>query len=132
MYVAATTKNNGVIVSAHQGFFTVVVIYAALIGLWGLFLYVRGSNPSSGYIGAIVIMEGIAIVQGLIGLAVVISGHRPHDPLHYVYGVVAVVVLPAAYFFSDNASERKDSLIFGLAGLLLVGIAIRAAATGGT
>lgn len=132
MFLAATTKNQGALAGLHQGFFTVVLIYAGLIALWGLYLYVRGSNPSGGYVGALFIMEGVAALQGIIGLAVLISGHQPHDPLHYVYGVLAVVALPAAYFLSSNATERRDSLIFGLAGLFLIGIAIRAATTGGT
>jgi len=51
--------------------------------------------------------------------------------LHYLYGVLAVITLPSAYFYGDRASERRDSLILGLAGLFLVGVAIRSMTTGG-
>ena len=43
-----------------------------------------------------------------------------------------VVTLPTAYFLSSGGTERRDSLIFGLAGIFLIGIAIRGITTGGT
>jgi hypothetical protein len=59
-----------------------------------------------------------------------LQGHRPADPLHYLYGVVLVVTLPTVYFMGNSASERRDSLYFGLAAAFLIGIAIRAGTTG--
>ena len=109
----------------HQGLARALLIYSAFMCVWGLFLYFRGSNPSGGYLGALVIDEGLAIVQSLLGLVVRVQGHVPHDPLHYLYGAAAVLTLPAAYLMSDGGQDRRDSLVFGLAGLLLVGIAIR-------
>ena len=114
----------------HQGFARVVLTYGVFMALWGLFLFVRGSNPSGGYLGALVLAEGVAILQGIIGLVLVLQGHRPADALHYLYGVAAVLVLPSAYLFSNRATERRDSLILGLASLFLVGVAIRGIATG--
>lgn len=131
MILAATTKNEGFVLTLHQGFFTVLLLYALFLALWGLFLYFRGSNPSGGYLGALLIVEGIAVFQGLIGLVLLLQGNRPHDGLHLLYGVVAVLTLPAAYFLSGQGRERKDSLVFSLAMLFLVGIAIRGATTGG-
>lgn len=122
---------HGVVLSLHQGFATVFMLYSLLMGLWGIFLYFRGRNPSGGYLGALVLDEGVAVLQGLIGIGLLLQGHRPADPLHYLYGVVAVITIPAAYFLGSGAQERKDSGIFGLAGLLLVGIAIRGMMTGG-
>ena len=120
------------IVDFHMNWSRVVVIYAAFLAVWGLYLWIRGSNPSPGYLGALVIAEGIFLVQGLAGLLALSSGHRPHDALHYLYGGVLVLTLPAAYFFGDGGRERRDSLIFGLAGLFLIGIAIRGITTGGS
>lgn len=132
MIIAAATTDKSATLSLHQGFFTVVLIYSALMALWGLFLYFRGSNPSGSYLGSLVLAEAVAILQGLIGLVLLLQGHRPGDGLHVLYGIVAVVTLPAAYFFSAHGTERRDSLIFGLSCVFLVGIAIRAATTGGS
>jgi hypothetical protein len=118
------------IVDFHMNWARVVVIYAAIVTVWGLFLWIRGSKPSPGYLGALVIAEGVFIIQGLGGLIALGTGHRPNDGLHYLYGVVLVLTLPVAYFFGNMASERRDSLIFGLATLFLIGIAIRGITTG--
>jgi hypothetical protein len=129
VFTAATT-HSGATVTLHRGFATVVLLYSVFMGLWGLFLWVRGSNPSGSYLGALILAEGVAVLQSLIGLVLLLMGHRPHDNLHYLYGVLAVITLPAAYAYGNRASERRDSLIFGLAGLFLAGIAIRNFGTG--
>jgi hypothetical protein len=129
--LARQATHHGVVFSLHQGFAAVFLLYSLFMGLWGIFLYFRGSNPSGGYLGALVLDEGVAVLQGLIGIVLLLQGHRPHDALHYLYGVVAVITLPAAYFLGNGAQDRRDSGIFGLAGLLLVGIALRGMATGG-
>jgi hypothetical protein len=129
MSVLAAT-DTGVPLTLHQGFARAFLIYSALLGLWGLVLWLIGRNPSGGYLGALVLDEGLAILQGIVGLVLRTTGHAPHDPLHYLYGVVAVVTLPATYYLSDEGTSRRDSLYFGLAGLFLVGVAIRAVSTG--
>lgn len=119
-------------VDLHNNFSRVVLIYAGIVAVWGLFLWIRGSNPSPSYLGSLAIAEGVFVVQGVIGLLVRGTGHFPHDALHYLYGVVLVLTLPVAYFMGNGASERRDSLLFGLASLFLIGIAIRGITTGGT
>jgi hypothetical protein len=130
MMFLATTKA-GPVLTLHQGFATVVLVYSAFMALWGFFLYIRGSNPSPGYLGALILDEGVAVLQGLIGIILLLQGHRPTDGLHYLYGFVAIVTLPVAYFMGSGAHERRDSGIFGLAALLLVGVAVRGIMTGG-
>lgn len=124
------TRAQPLSLTLHRGFFSVVLIYALMMAIWGIFLFLRGSNPSGAYLGALILAEGVAILQGIIGLVLVLQGHRPDDALHYLYGVVAVLVLPSAYLFSDSGTTRRDSLIFGVAALFLVGVAIRGATTG--
>lgn len=124
-------KSAGLPLVLHQGFARAFLIYSALMALWGLFLYVTGHNPSGGYLGALVLNEGLALLQGAVGLILRAQGHAPHDALHYLYGIVAVVSLPAAYFLSDEGTTRRDSLYFALASLFLVGVAIRGTVTGG-
>lgn len=130
---AATTQDKGLVVTLHRGFFSVLLLYSFFLMIWGLFLWLRGRNPSGGYLGALVIIQGVATFQALVGIVLLLQGHRPHEPaLHYLYGIAAVVALPAAYFMSAQGKERRDSGVFGLAMLFLVAIALRSASTGGT
>jgi hypothetical protein len=126
MTVAKTTS---LPLTLHQGFARALLIYALMLAVWGLFNYVRGSNPPGGYLGAMIILEGLAVVQSLVGVVLLGSGHRPDSTLHYLYGGAAVLTLPAAYFMSAGGRERRDSMVFGLAALLLVGVALRAMTT---
>lgn len=128
--IAAAVVHHGPAVSLHQGFASVVLIYSLLVALWGFFLFLRGSNPSGGYLGALILAEGVALVQSTVGLILLLLGNRPADALHYLYGVVSVITLPAAYAYSSRGHERQDSLIFALAALFLFGIAVRATTTG--
>ena len=123
-------KHDSLPLVLHQGFARAFLIYSALMGLWGLFLWIAGRPPSGGYMGALVLDEVLALVQGVVGLIVRTGAQAPHDALHYLYGIVAVVSLPAAYFLSDEGTTRRDSLYFGIAGLFLVGVAIRGTVTG--
>lgn len=118
------------IVDFHQSWSRVVLIYTVLLLIWALFLYVRGSNPSGSYLGALAIDQAVVVIQGIVGIILVVQGYRPGDGLHIVYGIVAFVTLPAAYFLSKGGTERRDSGIFALATLFLIGISIRAIATG--
>jgi hypothetical protein len=128
-YILAV-KQDSLPLVLHQGFARAFLIYSALMAVWGLFLYVIGRPPTGGYLGALVLDEGLALLQGVVGLILRTQGHAPHDALHYLYGIVAVVSLPAAYYMSDEGTTRRDSLYFGLAGLFLVGVALRGMGTG--
>lgn len=133
--VAAAAKSHqatGFAVSLHEGFFTVVVVYALIVTVWGALLFLRGSGPTGSYLGALVIMEAVALFQGLVGLIVLATGHRPDSGLHYLYGVAIALTLPVAYSYARLGDDRRASGIYALAGLLLVALAIRASTTGGT
>ena len=129
MMVAAATQHS-LQLTLHQGFFTVLLLYSAALFIWGILLFLIGRNPSGSYLGALAILEGVAILQGILGLVLLVTGHRPHDALHYLYGVIAVVTLPTAYFLSDNGTTKRDSFVFSLAAVFLVGVALRGAMTG--
>ncbi len=118
------------LVTAHQAWSQVVLIYLFLTGLFGLFLFFRKSEPSGQFLGALVIAECVVVVQGIFGILLVIQGYRPAAGLHFLYGVVALITLPSAYLYTRGATVRGSSLIFGGASLFLFGISIRAITTG--
>lgn len=124
-------QDKGITLTLHQGFAQAVLIYSAILAVWGLFLFLRGSNPSGSYLGALAIAEGLVVIQGLVGIVLLGQGHRPHDGLHLLYGVVGVLSLPIAYFYAGGTEDRQASLIFALAALFMIGVAIRATMTGG-
>ncbi|MGH2448600.1 MAG: hypothetical protein ACRDFS_08360 [Chloroflexota bacterium] len=128
--IDATVTHTATAVFIHQRFAVVVLVYALLMALWGFGLFLFKRPPSGGYLGALVLMAVVGIAQDVIGLALLALGHRPGGNLHYLYGLVVALTLPAAYTYSARGTARRDSLIFGIASLFLLGIAIRATMTG--
>ncbi len=107
-----------------------LVLYYAALGVWGLFLAVRKSGVSPSYRGALIIGVGIGVIQALIGIFLLVTGLRPADNLHFLYGATVILTLPLVLsYISDKKVSRP--LAFGLASLFMAGLAIRAITTGG-
>ncbi len=84
---------------------------------------------------AVLVVLGSTLVGCLIGAVLLVTGSRPADPLHFVYGPAAVLVLPVAIWVgargtrSGSARVPRDVWTAG-GGLVLLGIALRLFATG--
>jgi hypothetical protein len=72
---------------------------------------------------------------GLVGMARLIDGSHPADPLHLLYGPAAVICLPVAILIGARASAgrasrlRRDAWTV-LGGIVLLGLGLRLFATG--
>jgi len=111
--------------------FRVGLLITVIVGIWGLVTYFRRQPTSGGYRSLLVITEGVFILQGLIGLGLFLGGRRPHDSLHWLYGVLLVIALPIAATYASGREGRRESLVYGIAGLFMAGLTIRAFGTGG-
>jgi heme A synthase len=93
-------------------------------------MYFRRVPPSGGFRSTLVLTEALFIVQGLIGVGMFLGGRRPHDALHWLYGVLLVILLPIAATYTTGRGPRREALVYGIAGLFMAGLAIRALTTG--
>jgi mannitol-specific phosphotransferase system IIBC component len=105
------------------------LLITVIVGGWGLFMYVRRIAPSAGFRSTLVLTEGLFIVQGVLGAAIFTAGRRPHDNLHWLYGILLVIVLPIAMTYTSGRDERRQSLVYGIAALFMAGLSIRALTT---
>ena len=84
---------------------------------------------------AVLAVLGSALAAGLIGTVLLVTGSRPADPLHFVYGPAAVIALPVAIWVGARGTRggssrvRRDVWTAG-GGLVLFGIVLRLFATG--
>ena len=115
------------VLGLHAQLATTLVLFFALLGLWGLFLGIRASGPTPSYRGALVIGELAAIAQGALGLIVALE--RPLEGIHALYGVALVMALPLAATLVRDRRPRGQSVALGLAALFAAGLAIRGIAT---
>ena len=73
-----------------------------------------------------VLWAGFAIAaSALAGLAVALTDHPPRDPLHIVYGVLAVVGLPGAAVIARGRAGPAQTVVWAIAGLVVVIIVLR-------
>ena len=121
---------NQVLVIVHGLGARIVIAYSVILAVWGTYLYFRNHDLPGAFRSGFLIMGGLTAVQGLVGLAAFGAGGRPHELLHIVYGIFAVIFIPGAYLYSHGESRRRETVI--LAGAAwIVGIAyIRGFATG--
>ena len=108
-----------------------LVLYFAVVGVWGVFLGIRKAELSPGFRGALFIGVGLSVLQTLVGVVLVTTGLRPADNLHYLYGASLIVTVPlVGSYIADKKFSRP--LAYGLASLFMAGLAIRAITTGGS
>lgn len=129
------------------------VVAANLIaGLWGGVAWLR-REPSVAFWYLLRIAQAIVVAQVLLGTDLLLSGREPEDGLHYVYGLLPLLVTFLAEGARAGISERElegldfDALpaarrravalaitrsetgIMALSALVIFGLALRAAFT---
>jgi heme A synthase len=114
----------------HTGLFRTGLLITAFIGVWGLVTYFRKQPSSGSFRATLVLTEALFIVQGVVGVLMFANGRRPHDNLHWLYGVLLVIVLPIAMSYVSGRDPRREPLVYGIAALFMAGLTIRAFGTG--
>jgi hypothetical protein len=69
-------------------------------------------------------------LQVLVGAGTWLSGVRPRDDLHMLYGVVLLAVLPLADNFAEEAPPRARAGVLAVAALVGLALVWRLSSTG--
>lgn len=108
------------------------IMFALALGVWAAWNYFRGQGVTSSYWGAVVIGELLMLGQGVLGILLLLTGERPADILHLLYGVLVALTLPAVYVYTNGRTTRNENALYALASFFIFGLALRAITTGGT
>ena len=92
----------GIVIDIHRILSNTIWLFFLLLGLWGLYKAYRQEAVDGGYLGAMVIAEGLFIVQAVLGTIIGIS-NGSIDRIHVLYGVFGIVFLPFIYFYAKYA-----------------------------
>jgi hypothetical protein len=107
---------------------TVVMVAAGLFTIATGILALRGGSPIVEWLRrGMLTLVGIQVV---IGAVVYLTGRRPHEELHLLYGLVALGVLPLGSSFAEEAPPGPRAGVLAVAGALLLGLGWRLAVTG--
>ena len=118
-------------VNLHGTLFIAVALYLLICALWGLGLAIGRREISPSYRGSLRIAEALIVAQVLAGVVVFFTAPHPKIVLHYLYGLVILLALPAAESLGTQWWKgRRETLVVALGCLFAFGLAIRAAMTG--
>lgn len=121
--------NLGTVVFLHERIANAAVLYMAILGIWSFINYARGRGVEGSVIGAVVVGELLMLMQASLGIILLLSGLYPVRAIHFLYGSLAVIALPALWVYTRGATDRRASLIWALVGLFMVGLTLRAIGT---
>jgi hypothetical protein len=116
--------------SIHAFLARAFTIFALLIALYALFYLIRRQEIGGDFWGAVVIGEGLIVLQALLGLVRWIQGGYPARTIHFLYGALCVFTWPAVFVFTKGRTGRREVLVWLLVSAFLFGLALRAMSTG--
>lgn len=83
-----------------------VLVTNLVAGAWGAAAWVR-NRPAVGFWYALRIAQVAVVVQVLLGALLLLLGNESPDGLHYVYGILPLVVSLLAETVRAGAAERE-------------------------
>ncbi len=115
----------------HGNLANSVLLFMVIAGVWGIVTRFRNQSISGNYWGILAVGELLILGQGILGSYLWLIGERPgRMGVHILYGVVAVISLPAYYAITKGRDDKYASLAYGFLCLFLAAISLRAVATG--
>jgi hypothetical protein len=122
----------GTILWLHERTGNAIPLYMALMGILSFVNYIRGQGLDGGVIGAVIIGEILVLAQATLGIILFIAFSRFNNlTIHFLYGSLAVIFLPGLWLYTRGATDRRSSLIWGVAGIFMMGLTLRAIGTAG-
>lgn len=109
----------------HADFAWVVVATNAAVGLWALAAHVQERWRSPLLWRATLVAELTIFVEVSLGVALVAIEDYEVAQFHAFYGFVAIAAVGIVYSYRHQL-EPHVHLLYGLGGLFLVGLALRA------
>jgi hypothetical protein len=111
----------------HADFAWVVVVSNAIVGLWALAAHYRDELRVPALWRATIAAEVTIFVQVSLGVALVAVQHLEVAQFHAFYGFVAIATVGIIYSYRQQVAPHRY-LLYGLGGLFLMGLALRAVA----
>jgi CDP-diglyceride synthetase len=106
------------------------MLFMLIAAAWNAVAAMRRQPVSGSTWGILAIGEILAIVQGVVGVTLFLGGAQPGRSLHWLYGVTALLTLPAYYGLSRGRDDRTASWVYAGLCLFLFFIGYRAGVTG--
>ena len=120
-----------IITRLHDGLANTILIYTLIVAVWSFWIYIRRRDLTPQYWGALAIVALIFVLQAALGVVMLFQGRIAVRAVHYLYGALGVITLPAVFAFTRVRSTYREALFYGLTLLFLSGVVLRATITAG-
>jgi hypothetical protein len=120
-----------VLLDLHRGFAWFVIVGNGLAGLWALGAHWWPWLRRRALWWFVATVEIAIFVQVAMGVGLVAGQHRKAPQFHMFYGFVAIITVGLIYRYRPQM-QRWRYLLYGLGGLFLMGLGIRALLVGMT
>jgi hypothetical protein len=131
MLAAGLSCRSGIcLVHAYIGF--AIVGGWALLFLWGLGAFIVKREPNQWFWRALAVLQVGIIVQLVVGVTLLGTGHHLPSFLHFAYGVLfPAIVLVIAHTVGRGLEDEADAWkVFAVASFFVFGLTLRALSTG--
>jgi hypothetical protein len=101
--------------------------FAAVVGLFAIFLGLIRRPPSWWSVGSVAVIEGFLLVQLAVSIALVATGSQAKGDTVEFFGyiITALIVPPAAIAWAVLERTRWSTLVLGVAGLTVAIMLVR-------
>lgn len=115
------------LLQVHINIASAVIYFNAILGIWGFFNFLRGAKSVDGsYAGALALSPVIGLAQMTLGLILLTQGYGATLRfVHYLYGALVILAVPATFAFTNGRDDRGALLIYASITLLNAGFALR-------
>jgi FtsH-binding integral membrane protein len=111
----------------HGDFAWVLVATNTVVGLWALAAHYREELRTSALWKATLVAEVTIFIEVALGVYLVAVDGFEVAQFHAFYGFVAIAAVGIIYSYRQQLAEQRH-LLYGLGGLFLVGLVLRAIA----
>jgi heme/copper-type cytochrome/quinol oxidase subunit 1 len=120
------------LVEVHGRLAYTALLYISILAVWGWWRYLRKEGLNANYRGAVMIATLLVLVQAGLGVFLWLSGmgSLAGRSMHVLYGIVAVLLFPGAFVYTQGNQDRRAILIYALGFTFMIGILLRSITTG--
>lgn len=121
----------GSLVQVHASLAIAVMLFNAILGVWGFIKFARQDGMDGNFYGAVALSPILGLVQLVLGLVLVGIGLGVNVRfVHYLYGALVIITVPAVFAFTRGRDDRGAVFIYAAVLLLTAAFGLRAYTTG--
>lgn len=106
------------------------IAVAAIAVAWSVLIVVARRAADRAYLAALGVLVAVVLLAAIVGGLLLVTGSAPADPLHLLYGAIAVLAIPVGIGLAAGRTARRQSVVLFLAVLVELGVAVRLLQTG--